>query len=62
LYRINGYQALLLQGFSREFVKKAKKAETNPRKLLMQAGNAMTVTVIEAICGSLLRSISADKT
>jgi DNA (cytosine-5)-methyltransferase 1 len=62
LYRINGYQALLLQGFPQEFVKKAKEAKINPRKLLMQAGNAMTVTVIEAICGSLLRSISADKT
>ena len=61
LYRINGYQALLLQGFSREFVRKAKKAGINPRKLLMQAGNAMTVTVIEAICKSLLKSISLDE-
>lgn len=58
LYRINGYQALLLQGFPREFVQKAQKAGINPRKLLMQAGNAMTVPVVEAVCASLIKSIT----
>lgn len=62
LYRINGYQALLLQGFPYDFVKKAKDAGIKPRKLLMQAGNAMTVPVIEAICKSLLRSSVQSKT
>ena len=57
LYKINGYQSLLLQGFPKEYIEKAKKASINPNKLLSQAGNAMTVNVITSICRSLLKSL-----
>lgn len=56
VYKVNGYQALLLQGFPRDFVTKAKRAKLNPNKLLAQAGNAMTVNVVTAVCNSLLKS------
>lgn len=58
LYRINGYQALLLQGFPRAFVNKARTSSINSRRLLMQAGNAMTVPVVEAVCAMLINSIA----
>lgn len=58
LYKVNGYQSLLLQGFPTEYVNKAQKANINPNKLLAQAGNAMTVNVITSICKSLLKSIN----
>lgn len=57
LYKINGYQGLLLQGFPKEFVTKAKQAKLNPNKILGQAGNAMTVNVISYVCQTLLASI-----
>lgn len=60
LYKINGYQALLLQGFPREFIDKAKKANINPNKLLAQAGNAMTVNVVNLVCKALMQSIRKD--
>lgn len=56
VYKVNGYQALLLQGFPKDFVTKAKRAKLNPNKLLAQAGNAMTVNVVTAVCNSLLKS------
>lgn len=43
IYKVNGYQSLLLQGFPKEYIDKAKNAGINPNKLLAQAGNAMTV-------------------
>lgn len=58
LYKVNGYQGLLLQGFPKEYVTKAKRAKLNPNKLLSQTGNAMTVNVITSVCNSLLRSIN----
>ena len=57
IYKINGYQSLLLQGFPKEFMEKAKKAKLNPNKILGQAGNAMTVDVVEYVGRALLNSI-----
>jgi len=45
---LTGYEALLLQGFPIEYANKVKNVVSN-RHLLMQAGNAMTVNVIEAL-------------
>ena len=61
LYKVNGWQSLLLQGFSKDFIAKAKKAKINPNKLLAQCGNAMTVNVVESVCNSLLKSICLTK-
>lgn len=48
IYQLTGYEALLLQGFPKEYADKVKN-EVSDRHLLMQAGNAMTVTVISAL-------------
>lgn len=56
LKKISGFEALLLQGFPKELAFKAKKSVIN-NKLLSQAGNAMTVTVIEDIGKELLKCI-----
>lgn len=48
LRQLTGYEALLLQGFPKEMADKVKSTVTD-RHLLMQAGNAMTVNVIEAL-------------
>lgn len=50
---LTGYEALLLQGFPIEYANKVKNVVSN-RHLLMQAGNAMTVNVIEALGKSLI--------
>ena len=50
---LTGYEALLLQGFPIEYANKVKDTVSN-RHLLMQAGNAMTVNVIEALGKSLI--------
>jgi len=57
LRKLSGYEGLLLQGFPKELADKAKKAKINNNKLLSQAGNAMTVSVISAIGKSLLECI-----
>lgn len=57
LFKLSGYEGLLLQGFPKELADKAKAAGISSNRLLAQAGNAMTVTVIEAICKELLRCI-----
>ncbi|MBR2389120.1 MAG: DNA cytosine methyltransferase, partial [Clostridia bacterium] len=57
LKKLSGYEGLLLQGFPKELANKAKNAKINSNKLLSQAGNAMTVSVIEAIGKSLLECI-----
>jgi len=59
LYKLQGTEALLLQGFPKEYVFKAKNINNN--KLLSQAGNAMTVDVIKAIGKSLLKYIEDSK-
>ena len=51
LRRLSGKEALLLQGFSDQIVSKSKKFNDNI--LLQQAGNAMSVNVIEYIANSL---------
>ncbi len=56
LYKLSGIEALLLQGFPKEIAYKAKIIQNN--KLLSQAGNAMTVNVIEAIGKSLIKYIN----
>lgn len=48
IYQLTGYEALLLQGFPKEYADKVKN-EVTDRHLLMQAGNAMTVNVIAAL-------------
>ena len=53
LRELTGYEALLIQGFPQEYAKKVKGIVSN-RHLLLQAGNAMTVGVIEAIGKQLL--------
>ena len=53
LCALTGYEALLLQGFPKEYADKVKNLVSN-RHLLMQAGNAMTVNVIYKLAKSLL--------
>jgi DNA (cytosine-5)-methyltransferase 1 len=54
--KLSGYEALLLQGFSKDYAEKAKGVISNS-KLLQQTGNAMTTTVIEEIAKNLLEKI-----
>ena len=54
LHKLSGYEALLLQGFPKEIAKKAKHSNIPNNKILSQAGNAMTVTVIKALGEALL--------
>ena len=59
-HKLSGYEALLLQGFPESLATKAKQSKINSNKLLAQAGNAMTVNVIESICKELLESIGVN--
>lgn len=59
LKKLSGYESLLLQGFPRELANKVKGKITEGR-LLSQAGNAMTVNVINAIGGQLLKYIQGE--
>lgn len=60
LRKLSGVEALLLQGFPIELAYKAKNNKINNNKLLSQAGNAMTVNVIDALCKELLCCIERD--
>ncbi|MFH1611905.1 MAG: DNA (cytosine-5-)-methyltransferase [bacterium] len=51
--KLSGYESLLLQGFPKRLSKKAKE-KIQDIYLLSQAGNAMTVNVVEAFGKSLL--------
>lgn len=53
LRELTGYEALLLQGFPHDISFRAK-LEVSNRHLLMQAGNAMTTTVINELGKALL--------
>lgn len=53
IYQLTGYEALLLQGFPKEKANLVKN-EVSDRHLLMQAGNAMTVNVIELLGKSII--------
>ena len=54
LYMLTGLDALLLQGFPLEKIKAVENVVSN-RHLLMQAGNAMSVNVIEAIGHQIIK-------
>lgn len=63
IYQLTGYEALLLQGFPKEYANKVKN-KVSDRHLLMQAGNAMTVNVIKGIGKSIinfLKDVKEDK-
>lgn len=59
IYQLTGYEALLLQGFPKEYAEKVKH-EVTDRHLLMQAGNAMTVNVIQALGNSITKFIESQ--
>lgn len=59
LYKLNGQEALLLQGFPREKVIKTE--GISDTLILSQAGNAMTVNVIKAIGEELINYIEAGE-
>lgn len=54
--RLSGYESLLLQGFPKDLTEKAKE-KIQDIYLLSQAGNAMTVNVVEAFGKSFLNYI-----
>lgn len=56
LHKLSGYESLLLQGFPKSLADKVNITMLD-RNLLSQAGNAMTVTTIEAIGRELLTYI-----
>lgn len=58
LFKLSGLEALLLQGFPKEYIMKAMNLSNT--KLLSQAGNAMTVNVIRAIGENLLNYIEEN--
>lgn len=60
IHQLSGYEALLLQGFPKKYANKVKDIVSD-RHLLMQAGNAMTVNVIELLAKSLQSYIKEDK-
>lgn len=53
IYQLTGYEALLLQGFPIKYADKVKNIISD-RHLLMQAGNAMTVNVINQIANQMI--------
>ena len=57
IYQLTGYEALLLQGFPKEYANKVKN-EVTDRHLLMQAGNAMTVNVIRTLGNSIINFLN----
>ncbi len=59
--KLNGYEALLLQGFPKNIAEKVKRYGLNNNKVLSQAGNAMTVNVIEAVAKEMIRNIKVEE-
>lgn len=57
LRKLSGYEALLLQGFPKQIASKVIEHNIPESKILSQAGNAMTVTVIQKIAEQLLKVI-----
>lgn len=57
LHKLSGYEGLLLQGFPKGIAEIAKKNKINSNTLLSQAGNAMTVSVINSLCEQLLECV-----
>lgn len=58
--KLSGIESLLLQGFPIDLAQKAEK-KIEESHLLKQAGNAMTVTVIEKIAKKLLEYVEEDE-
>jgi len=56
LRKLSGFESLLLQGFDKEKAKQVR-GKVSEQQLLSQAGNAMTVTVIEQIAKQLMSYI-----
>lgn len=59
IYQLTGYEALLLQGFPKEYADKVK-ASVSDRHLLMQAGNAMTVDVIRLLGLAIIKCLKSQ--
>ena len=59
LKKLSGYEGLLLQGFPKSLAEKSRNVSNS--KILSQAGNAMTVSVISKIGKSLLEYIEGEK-
>lgn len=59
IYQLTGYEALLLQGFPEIYADRVKN-EVTDRHLLMQAGNAMTVNVIERLGKQIIAFLSSE--
>lgn len=57
LRKLSGYEALLLQGFPKEIAQKVIEHKLPESKVLSQAGNAMTVTVIQKLAEQLLQAV-----
>lgn len=57
MWKLTGYEALLLQGFPKEIAIKARESNIKNSNLLSQAGNAMTINVIEDIGKSLINAM-----
>ncbi len=56
--KLNGYESLLLQGFPKKIAEKVKNDNFFVNgKVLSQSGNAMTVSVIDEITKSILKTI-----
>ena len=62
LRKLSGYEGLLLQGFPKELAERAKQMNIPSNKLLSQAGNAMTVSVIQALGKSLMTCMQGEMT
>lgn len=60
LRKLSGYEALLLQGFPKDIAQKVIDNKLPDSKILSQAGNAMTVTVIEKLGKQLLKSLGSN--
>ena len=60
IYQLTGYEALLLQGFPKKYADRVKEIVTD-RHLLMQAGNAMTVNVIELIGNCIIQYLKTKE-
>lgn len=58
IYQMSGYEALLLQGFPSYIAKRARDKVTD-RHLLTQAGNAMTVNVIQSLGQLIINKINS---
>jgi len=59
--KLSGYEALLLQKFPKKYADRVKGKIANS-KLLQQAGNAMTSSVIEEIAKNLMEAIGKNMT